>query len=106
MDPFRTLQILKAWPPEYISLCSPIIVCALCGPHLLCAKTLAKGIGSADPDLLEQALKRMAKYWAIGQMVLGSTIKIPVPWLRLTPRCRCPQYESSTVPEGNAKKSW
>ncbi|KAI1502339.1 fungal-specific transcription factor domain-containing protein [Biscogniauxia marginata] len=68
------LRALRLWSPDFISLASPLIACALIGPGAVHAATRpCRGIDdgsdivrSLERQTLEFALRRFEQYWALG----------------------------------------
>lgn len=71
----RVMRAVKAWSPEHVPLCSPFTVILLMGQYsswVRCTSGLEDQNLEAMKELLALTIARIANYWTIGCLVLGT----------------------------------
>lgn len=58
-------RISRAWPAQYLIFSTPLITFSLVGPGFLHV------LDAQDLDIVKLALKRLARYWTIAEILLG-----------------------------------
>lgn len=72
----KIMRILRQWSSDHIPLASPLLFCALLGPFnyiMRCIKTVTQNQARITlmRDLVMLTIRRVARYWHIGNLVLG-----------------------------------
>ena len=80
----QVLNIIKAWPPKYISCSHPFGSCLIIGPAAIHARVLKHDMldpasnsreqSEIDLEVLKLALSHLAKPWKFGALIVGELI--------------------------------
>lgn len=81
-------RLFRTWSPEFIPFAMPDIGYCVIGPAAITLR-LARSLGTTsnskqvssptvEEDILNLVLKRLAKYWEIGDVILGTYLATPV----------------------------
>ncbi len=76
------MRVLRLWSPDFISLATPLVTCALIGPAAMhAAKKPSDGDNNPSDVLhylrwqfLEHTLRRFEQYWGLGTSMKGTYI--------------------------------
>ena len=80
---------MQNWPPQYLIYACPFVVCTLIGPsfdNVRAALLFEPGNHGNYLSLLKLIIKRIGKFWEIGQAALSKSKKIYWPLYPVFPR--------------------
>jgi hypothetical protein len=71
------VRAVRAWTPDYMAYACPFIACCLVGPASM--HSCPEGqISRVDRELLLLAVRQFARYWKLGELLIGELSHLDV----------------------------